>query len=99
MIETIDDKQELFGIYYEVGIAYQRVERYRESIEPFNKALVLAKENDNRVAEIDTLLSLGISFLHMADEEKAVGYINEVYQLAKEVEYKSVVELVEREFG
>lgn len=39
MIETIDDKPELFGIYYATGTAYQRLARYAESIELFEKVL------------------------------------------------------------
>ena len=60
MIETIDDRAELFGIYYATGIAYQRLARYTESIELFEKALTLIEESDNDIAIVDTLMSLGM---------------------------------------
>ena len=98
MIETIDDRAELFGIYYATGTVYQRLARYPESIELFEKALTLIEESDNDIAIVDTLMSLGISFLHIGDEKRASEYFSETYEMSKEIGYDEVVRVVEREF-
>ena len=98
MIETIDDRAELFGIYYATGTAYQGLDRYTESIELFEKALTLIEESNNDIAIVDTLMSLGISFLHIGYEKRASEYLGEAYEMSKEIWYSEVVEMVEREF-
>lgn len=95
MIETID---ELFGIYYATSTAYQGLDRYTESIELFEKALTLIEESNNDIAIVDTLMSLGISFLHIGDEKRASEYLGEAYEMSKEIGYDEVVKMVEREF-
>jgi len=94
-IEAIDDKKEFFGIYYAVGTAYQHLGRYSEAIEIFEKALPLV---ENEIARVDTLLSLGISFIHVDEAQKATEYLGQTYELAKEIGYDEVVGLLEREF-
>ena len=46
----------------------------------------------------NTNLSLGISFIHISEAQKATKYLGETYELAKEIGYSEVVGLVEREF-
>ena len=72
--------------------------RYRESIELFEKALAIIEESDNDIAIVDTLMSLGISYLHIGDEKRAIEYLGETYEMAKEIGYDEVVRMVEREF-
>ena len=98
MIETINDKSELFGIYYETGTAYQRLNRYEESIELFEKALTQAKKQNEKIEIIDTLISLGISYFHIGKEIKSAQYLTQAYEIAKEIGYEKAVRLIEEEF-
>ena len=43
-------------------------------------------------------MSLGISFIHIDEAQKATEYLGQTYELAKEIGYSEVVGLVEREF-
>ena len=58
----------------------------------------IIEESDNDIAIVDTLMSLGISFLHIGDEKRATAYLGETYEMAKEIRYSEAVEMVEREF-
>jgi len=93
-IEAINDKKEFLGIYYAVGTAYQHLGRYTEAIEIFEKALPLV---ENEIARVDTLLSLGISFIHIGEAQKATEYLEQTYKLAKEIGYSEVLNLLDRE--
>ncbi|MGK7909761.1 MAG: tetratricopeptide repeat protein [Synechococcus sp.] len=69
-----------------VGIAFQFLSQFQDSIESTKKALTIARRIGNREIEANSLGTLGISNRLLENDRKAVGYLQQALELFRELE-------------
>ncbi|WP_299524927.1 tetratricopeptide repeat protein [Winogradskyella sp.] len=59
-----------------LGDIYRKTKRYNEAIEQTQKALLMAKENNNQTQQVSALKDLSKTYAELGDFEKAFDYLN-----------------------
>ena len=68
-----------------LGILYFQISSYKKAIEYYEKALVIAREIEDRRGEGKSLGNLGLAYRNLGQVEKAIEYHEQALVIAKEI--------------
>ena len=71
--QIIKDQPDYYRAHFNLALAFVNQERYDESIQAFTKALEI--KNSNKIADVTIYNSLGWTYLHAGDLEKAEEFL------------------------
>lgn len=85
----VNDKLNLAKAYNGIGLIQQAIDRHKEAIVYFKKAINTSPANSSVKAAF--LLNMGISQIELKNYETASEYINKAHGLAKDMNYQKVL--------
>jgi tetratricopeptide (TPR) repeat protein len=75
-------------VFLNIGLVYNRLEKYDIALEYYNKGLKIAKDNNVKIAIANALSNIGNVYDNKKEPLKAIGYYEESFDIMKELDNK-----------